>query len=125
MIRTSLAGRAAEIAYYGEEAGLTTGVTGDLQNASRLARYMICQCGMDDEIGLVFIDEKNMSDAMCSLVNKRVNETLKVQLSLAVGIIMENKRAIDALVRALLEKNHLRGDEIEKVITENMTSLAK
>ena len=45
-IRTSLGGRAAEIAYYGEKDGISTGASGDLESATRIARAMICNYGM-------------------------------------------------------------------------------
>ncbi len=117
-ISTSLAGRAAEIVYYGEEGGLTTGATADLQNATRVAHYMICHCGMDEEIGLVYVSDDEAKEN--PLIPKRVGQMLKAQLSLAVAKIEENREAIDALVALLLEKNHLRGDEIDSVLSEKV-----
>jgi len=55
-IRTCLGGRAAETLYYGE-AGLTTGASGDLEHATRLARQMISLYGMNDEFGLLATPE--------------------------------------------------------------------
>ena len=117
-ISTSLAGRAAEIVYYGAEGGLTTGATADLQNATRVARYMICHCGMDEEIGLVYVSDEEAREN--PLITKRVGEILKVRLDVAVAAIEENRDAIDALVALLLEKNHLRGDEIDSVLSERV-----
>ncbi len=113
-IRTSLGGRAAEMVYYGVEGGLTTGASGDLENATRVARHMICSYGMDEEIGLIYLDpeeaEKNPA------INKRIGEILKRELDAAIRLIEENRAATDALVGELMVKNHLRGDEIHAVL---------
>ena len=41
-IAVSLGGRAAELVYYGEEEGLSTGPSSDLETATAIARKMIC-----------------------------------------------------------------------------------
>ena len=116
-IRTSLAGRAAEMVYYGDAGGLTSGATGDLENATRVAKYMICHCGMDDEIGLVYLTPDEIKEN--PLITKRIGEVLKGELAVACDVISKNRAAIDALVSALLEKNHLRGDEIHAILDAN------
>ncbi len=116
-IRTSLAGRAAEMVYYGEDGGLTTGAVGDLQNATRVARYMICNCGMDEEFGLVYIPAEHSKENPA--VTKRIGEILLRELEITVKTVAENRAAIDALTVALLEKNHLRTDEIDAILSAN------
>lgn len=117
LIRTSLAGRAAEMVYYGADGGLTTGVSADLEHATRLARQMICSYGMDEEIGLVFIapDEAAKNPE----INKRIGQLLKEELAAAIKSIEANRAAIDALVSELMVKNHLRGDEINNVLSQH------
>lgn len=39
----------------------TTGVTSDLQQATRLARHMVTQCGMSTEFGPVYVSENGRS----------------------------------------------------------------
>lgn len=119
-IRTSLGGRASELVYYGPEDGVSTGASGDLANASRVARNMICAYGMDEELGLAVVDQYASSGMLAEPVRNAVNRILQQQMELAVSIIQENRAAVDALVAALLEKNHLTGDEIS-VIFETAT----
>ena len=57
-ICTALAGRAAELVYYGSGEGITTGASGDLEIATNLARYMICSGGMDEETGLAVVSKE-------------------------------------------------------------------
>ncbi len=112
-IRTSLGGRAAEIVYYGEDAGISTGPSSDLRNATSLAMHMVCSWGMSEEFGLSVMDTSKVD--MTSLgddVRKTVNNILKTEFDNAVKIITENKAKIDALVDALLERSQLTGAEI-------------
>ena len=114
-IRTSLAGRAAELVYYGEEAGLTTGASGDLQTATHLAEAIIGHYGMDEELGLSSFDK--IPEGFYPTLRRRTNEILAAELEAAKEAIRTYRGAIDALVDALLEKNHLKGDEIDAILT--------
>ena len=60
-IRISMAGRAAEIVYYGREKGLTTGASSDLYHATRVAESVIMSYGMDDEAGMSYVDRPTLS----------------------------------------------------------------
>ena len=118
-IRTSLAGRAAEVVYYGEDDGVSTGPSSDLASATAMAERMVCSVGMDDEFGLAVISRENMS-GYYSEVRERVNCILKREYEEAKRIIAENKKAIDALCDALMAKNHLRTSEIDTILGENV-----
>ena len=112
-IRTSLGGRAAEIVYYGETDGISTGASGDLAQASKLAYAMICKYGMDAQIGLYFqAEERNVTDE----VKNRINVVLNDELSKAIDIIKQNRYIMDSLVDALMKKNKLTSQEISEVI---------
>ena len=117
-ICTSLGGRAAELACYGPEGGITTGASGDLAAATRTARQMICVYGMDDTLGLaVMMEALSASEGE---LRARVNAILKEQLTRAVSLIEDNRPAFDALVSALVERNRLNGDEIEAIMQANL-----
>ncbi len=116
-IRTALAGRAAELVYYGEDGGLSTGAGGDLATATSLGRQYVCYYGMDKSFGLAVITDAEMSGgAVSAEVRKAVNGILTEQLELAVKIISENRSKLDALSAALIEKTHLSGAEIEEAV---------
>lgn len=122
-IRTSLAGRAAEIVYYGAEDGVSTGASGDLQTATRVAEQMICRYGMDPEVGLSYLDPSAIRSGENQAVRQKVNCMLAEQLSAAIRIIEANKPAIDAMVDALMEKNHLKENEIDEIFGSNAVSV--
>ena len=116
-IRTSLGGRAAEIAYYGEEAGISTGASGDLEQATRTAVAMLCAYGMDEGFGLASMD---MRDAMKDeKVREKVNEMLSEEMGNTVSIIRENKAKIDRMVDALMKQNKLSGEEMEALLKDD------
>ena len=115
-IRTSLAGRAAEIVYYGEEDGISTGPSADLRSATNVAMHMICSWGMNDDFGLSVIDVSHVD--MSSLgddVRKVVNEILTTEFRYVKDVITNNKAKIDALVDALIERSQLTGTEIVEI----------
>ena len=116
LIRTSLGGRAAEIVYYGEKDGISTGPSGDLMAATYRARQMICAYGMDEDFGLAVISGDAADSAE---VRARINEILNEQMAEAIRLIRENKDKMDSLVEELLAKNHLTGAEIEQVLSNN------
>ena len=117
-IRTSLGGRAAEIAYYGERDGISTGASGDLSSATALAQQIVCTYGMDDTFGLAVVGREAVRDGALSVeVRATINRILREQMDEAIRLISENKDKIDALVAELMVKNHLNGSEIEAVVT--------
>lgn len=118
-IRTSLGGRAAEIVYYGNEDGISTGAGGDLVSATNLAQQLVCSYGMDKEFGLAVMSADTANGAMSAEVRNAVNRILNEQMNKAVALISENKEKIDSLVDTLMTKNHLSGVEIESAILNN------
>lgn len=120
-IRTSLGGRAAEMLYYGDEAGLTTGASADLENATNIARQMICRYGMVEEFGLLATPELfKYAEAMSSPVYLRVNEAaskiLKEQKDRTLKLLNENRQHLDAVSRALIQKNRLYRKDLEELL---------
>ncbi len=113
-IAVSLAGRAAEIVYYGEEGGISTGASADLKNATELARQMLCTYGMDDEFGLAVFDPG--AEAMLAAVQRRVNQMLSLQLKRAVELIAAHRDRMDNMVDALKRNNFLRAADIDKLL---------
>ena len=121
LVRTSLAGRACEIVYYGEEEGISTGASGDLYSATRNVENMICRYGMDSTLGMSSISGADVTTEYYSRVRDRVNQVLKEELETTIELISQNKEAIDAIVEVLLEKNQLKGDEIDEIFSRYIT----
>lgn len=118
-IRTSLGGRAAETVFYGEKEGLSTGASGDLESATRITRAMICNYGMDEEIGLIALSKEDASRGpLASKINERIASVIKEEMTETVKIISEGKPQIVRLIQELMEKNRLTGEEINQILGE-------
>jgi ATP-dependent Zn protease len=105
-IRTSLGGRAAEIVYYGAQEGISTGASGDLAHATRVAQSIVCYYGMDDAFGLAVVD-----GPMDTETRAAVNRILREQMALAVRLITENKDKMEVVVAYLLENETMTGGQ--------------
>ncbi|MDR3260960.1 MAG: AAA family ATPase [Tannerella sp.] len=116
-IRTSLGGRAAEIVYYGEKDGISSGASGDLQSATRIARAMLCAYGMDEELGMASLSEEEATKGpLAEKITHRISAIIKEELARSIQMIREGKPHIDKLVEKLLEKNKLTKEEMEEIL---------
>ena len=116
-IRVSLAGRACELVRFGKADGTSTGISSDLAQATRIAKAMICNYGMDDDIGLIYIDE-NMaqSSEIAMMIHKKTVEILNQEMKNTITDIKDGYDKISRLVDILLQKNSLNGEEIDKIL---------
>src|SRR4051794_57732 len=122
-----LGGRAAEMVVYDE---VTTGAENDLKEASGLARRMVGLWGMSNELGPVYlgtgeehvflgreiVQEKAFSDATANRLDGAVREMVEGALERAVGLNLERRDRLDALVAALLEHETLDAKEVTAVL---------
>ena len=115
-IRTALGGRAAEIVYYGQNDGNSTGASGDLATATATAKRMICTYGMDSSFGLAVIspEETNTPE-----IRAAVNRILAQEMEKAIALISEHRASIDELVDRLLNENRLDGTQIDEILSRN------
>lgn len=112
-IRVSLAGRAAEIVYYGDEDGASTGASGDLMQATKTASAIICRYGMDQDFGLCTIESK---ETPSQFVLSKINEILVKELNDTIEVIGKHRSEIDLLVSELMKKNKLSEQEIRQLL---------
>ena len=118
-IRGCLGGRAAELLYYGED-GLTTGASGDLKQATAIAKAIVCKYGMDDEMGLlVFSEEDFRNPYLAEKLFTKVNQILTEELKKAKETLEEYQETVDTMVERLLAKNQLDALEIEDIILDS------
>ena len=121
-IRTCLGGRAAEMLYYGQEKGLTTGAAGDLEHATNIARQMICRYGMNGDFGLLAAPElfkhaEAMGSPMYQRVNEEASKILKEEMVKTQKLLEENRTQLDAVAKMLLEKNRILRTDLEQLLS--------
>ncbi len=123
-IAMSLGGYVAEKMIFGD---LTTGPSSDLQVASNLARAMVTRWGMSDTIGPVTfgdgsssskweVREEGYSQVVMASVDAEVSKIIHDALKSAEVVLKENKKALDAVAKKLIEVETLEQEEYDKVI---------
>ncbi|MEY2532486.1 MAG: cell division protease FtsH [bacterium] len=114
-IKVALGGRAAEIVVYDEQ---TTGAESDIQQLTQIARGMVGRWGMSETIGPVAVTD-GRSDGLLlpgasptsehtqRLVDEEVRRIIDRAEQDAVALIERERSRLDALARALLERETL------------------
>uniref|UniRef100_A0ACD5VMC7 Uncharacterized protein n=1 Tax=Avena sativa TaxID=4498 RepID=A0ACD5VMC7_AVESA len=109
-----MGGRVAEELIFGEE-NVTTGARNDLHTATELAQYMVSNCGMSDAIGPVHVRERPSAD-MQSRIDEEVVKLLREAYERVTRLLKKHEKQLHALANALLERETLNADEINKVV---------
>lgn len=123
-LRTLVGGRAAEEVVFGTK---TTGASNDLQRATALARNMITQYGMSEELGLMtsatvqsqYLDGQaylDCSQDTAARVDRETEKLLERCYQDAVRILTENRALLDEIALYLLTKETITGEELMSFI---------
>ena len=120
-----LAGRVAELLLLGQT---TTGAANDFEKSTEIARKMVCQWGMSDlgpltfgeRDDLIFLGRdlamnKNFSERTAELIDAEVKKIITQSFNRAQELLEKNKRKLLKIAKALLEKEVLDSDEIDKL----------
>ena len=123
----TMAGKAAEILKWGEE-DVSNGPSGDIQQASSLARAMVMRWGMSDKVGDIDyqaahegyaggnIGGFSISTKTKELIEQEVKKLIDDGYAQALSILKKKKKEFERLAQGLLEYEPLTGDEINKII---------
>ena len=115
-ICVDFAGRAAEVVAFGEEAGINSGISGDIRNATYRAKLMITKCAMGED-NLAFISDYDLTSEN-SLIYNEINKILREQYARAIEILTKNRKNLDKLSKALFEKKSIIGADLEKLVPD-------
>ena len=119
-LRTLVGGRAAEQVVFKVK---TTGAANDIQRATSLARNMIAQYGMSEELGLMapvsvsnqYLDGQaamDCSQETAARIDAAVKALLDRVYTEAVMLLTENRALLDEVSEYLLAKETITGDEL-------------
>ena len=120
-------GRVAEEVIFGD---ITAGARSDIKMASNIARRMVCEWGMSDELGPMTFGEReehlflgrevtrsiDYSEATAVEIDKEVKKIIEECYQRARTIITENRDKLVAIAEALLRYEVLEGEDVEKII---------
>ncbi len=120
-----LGGRIAEEAFCED---VCSGASNDLERVSDLARRMVCNWGMSENLGpIVFSDptampgENNpgieaMSEETRQAIDREIRDLVAEAYERATLLIEEHREDVDAIAMALLEEETLNGEEVQELI---------
>jgi cell division protease FtsH len=123
-----LGGRAAEEVVFEE---MTTGGANDLLHASEVARAMVVQYGMSDHLGPVAIATTRqapfligaaverpdtVSEETARAIDREVKQLMTEAHERAVQILRQHRSVLDAVVRLLLAREVVEGDEVRHLL---------
>ncbi|MDX6652189.1 MAG: cell division protease FtsH [Solirubrobacterales bacterium] len=125
---TIMAGAAGEHLYFGQ---LSTGVEGDLDRASKLARSMVVSYGMSEIFGPISIGEKagevflgrdiqnmgQVSPVQMELIDKEVRTMVLDAYETAQKVIKHNDHSMQEIVGTLIEQETLSGVALEALLS--------
>ncbi|HEY3251549.1 MAG TPA: ATP-dependent zinc metalloprotease FtsH [Ignavibacteria bacterium] len=127
MIAYAMGGRAAEKLVFNE---LTTGAGNDIERATALARKMVCEWGMSEKLGPLTFGKKeeeiflgreiaqhrDYSEQTAIIIDEEVKKIVNSCMDRAEKILNDNINLLHRLSSALLEREILDSEEIEKLI---------
>ncbi|EKE02101.1 MAG: hypothetical protein ACD_20C00427G0001, partial [uncultured bacterium] len=123
-----MGGRAAEELFLSD---MSSGAQQDIAQATKLARAMICEWGMNDKLGTVSYDESNSSNQYFGVrgysersyseetakeIDSAVKELLDTAHKRAIQIISDNKEKVDLLAAMLIEFETLDKDDVKEIM---------
>jgi cell division protease FtsH len=131
VICKAMGGRVAESIVFG---GLNSGAANDLEQATSIARRMVREWGMSDDIGpmawgsqqQVFLGEDLMtsgreySDETARRIDDEVSKILRLQEQRAREILTKHRTGLDKVAEALLEHETIDGATVARLIQEGL-----
>ena len=121
-----MGGRAAEEIVYGGKKGISTGPGSDIEQADRVARAMVEKLGMDEKVGILV----SGADPRNPFAAPRTSPETQREIDVAVRTLIskaleqakalfakpENRAKLEAMVKALKERETIYGPEIEEIV---------
>jgi cell division protease FtsH len=120
-------GRVAEELVFNE---MNTGASSDIQRATDIARRMVCEWGMSEKLGPIHYNSKEEhvflgrelgkprehSETIQFEIDQEVKNLLQNQYDIAKKIITENLEVLHTLAKAVLEKETLDAEDIDRIL---------
>jgi cell division protease FtsH len=130
-IISCMGGRAAEQLIVGD---ISTGASGDINQATNMARNMVTRYGMSDLIGPiqygdssqeVFIGRdmaqaRNYSEDIAKTIDEEIKRIIKTAYDESLRILGENMDVLHTTAELLLEKEKITGAEFRKLFTTEL-----
>jgi cell division protease FtsH len=123
----AMGGRVAEEIKFGN---VTNGASGDIRQATSIARRMVCAWGMSDKLGMVEYGEDegtvflardigrraNYSSATAKMIDEEIKRLIDEAYTKAKELLILHRDKLDAISLALLEYETLDGSHIAEIM---------
>ena len=130
-LSVSMGGRVAEELIFGYDK-VSSGASGDIQQATKLARSMVTQWGMSDALGPLQYEEQqgetflgysqtqrhNISNETALLIDNEIKRLVDEANDRAKSLLTDNLDQLKTLANALLEYETLTGEEIDALMKD-------
>lgn len=127
LMAVTMAGRIAEELVTHD---ISSGAAGDIQQATGMARAMVCHYGMSDRLGMVQYGDtqeyvfmgrdmgrsKDYSESTAQLIDAEVKQIVDNGFETARNIIQQHRDKLEIIAKALLEYETLDGKQVEEIV---------
>ena len=127
IIAMTMAGRIAEEIVSDD---ISSGASGDIQQATTMARAMVCQWGMSDKLGMIQYGDSNeyvflgremarnkdYSEHTAQEIDDEVKRIIDENFQRAKSVIESHRDKLEVIANALLEHETLEGGQVEEII---------
>lgn len=126
-IAVCFGGRIAERVVFGD---VSAGAQNDIEQATNLARMMVCELGMSEKVGPIkyTADDENpflgsefrisggVSERTLQAIDDEVRRIIDEQYQAATDLLKEQREVLDTVAKALLQYETLSGDEVGAIL---------
>jgi len=124
-----MGGRVAEEIVFSD---ITTGAQNDLENATRIARQMVCEYGMSERLGprtfghrqeLVFLgreisEQRDYSEEVAQAIDQEVRQLIDTAHDKARRILSEHKEKLNQIAQRLIKDETIEGTTLNALFAE-------
>jgi cell division protease FtsH len=126
-MKTCFGGRIAEEMFCGD---VNTGATGDIRQASGIARHMVREWGMNERLGFVYYGEdenrspwadlggggREYSEDTAKAIDEEIKKLIDRLYEETRQLLEANRDRVDALAKALMRYETLDGPDVDRIM---------
>jgi cell division protease FtsH len=122
----TMGGRAAEQIIFKE---ITSGAANDINQATRIARYMVTEFGMSElgpinfgpqtditEWGKSMYEQQSVSQEMQAIIDKEIKKLIDASYAKALELLKKYRKDLDKVAEELVKKETLEGDDFIAIL---------
>jgi cell division protease FtsH len=126
MLRVTFGGRIAEEIFCND---ISSGASGDIRQATEIAKRMVKEWGMNEQVGFVYYGEddkraswfdvgagREYSESTAELIDREIKRILDDAYHATKQLMLENREKVESLARALMKYETITGEEVHALI---------